>query len=84
MMAVLNGLGIPRIAEKIMGYIRHFPECIRNKTATQRPFGELQPLQSKAHPFHTLAVDFMVGMLIKKSKIVLQLARPRDVNMPLL
>ncbi|KAH6603966.1 hypothetical protein Trco_007412 [Trichoderma cornu-damae] len=60
--AALDGLSIPRMAKTVKEYIAHCPQCLTNRTDTQKPIGELQPIQSQAQPYHTVAMDFIVGL----------------------
>lgn len=66
--AALDGLSIPRLAKRIKQYINHCPECLKNRTDTQKPMGELQPIQSKSRPYHTVAMDFIMGLPKEQSR----------------
>jgi hypothetical protein len=43
-------------------YIGHCPKCAINRTLTHKPHGETQPISTPSIPFHTLAMDFILGL----------------------
>ena len=53
---------IPRLSRKLRTYIDHCPSCQVNQTKRHQPYGELVPISTPPHPFHTIAMDFIVGL----------------------
>lgn len=59
---VSETLFIPRLLRKIRTYVEHCPACQINQTKHHRPYGELMPISTAPYPFHTVAMDFVVGL----------------------
>ena len=57
-----QGLYIFNMATKLHEFIRHCPHCQLNQTLRHRPYGSLQPILSPARPFHTITIDFTLGL----------------------
>ena len=49
------------LSKHLRTYIAHCPQCQVNQTKRHRPYGELVPISTPAIPFHTVAMDFIVG-----------------------
>lgn len=59
---ISDALYVPRLSRKLRQYLEHCPSCQLNQTKRHRPYGELMPISSVSKPFHTLAMDFIVGL----------------------
>ena len=59
---VVDTIFIPRLSGKLRRYIQHCPSCQLSQTKRHRPYGELMPITSPPQPFHTIAMDFIVGL----------------------
>lgn len=55
---------IRHLSRNLRGYIAHCPACQLNQTKRHKPYGSLVPLDTPAIPFHTIAMDFIVGLPI--------------------
>jgi len=53
---------IHKLEKRLRTYVRHCSECQRLQTKRYKPYGSLQPIQSPPIPFHTIAIDFIVGL----------------------
>ena len=53
---------IHQMAKKLKEFIHHCPQCRAFATPRHRPYGALQPIESPAVPFHTITMDFIVGL----------------------
>lgn len=51
-----------RLSRRLRKYIAHCPPCQLYQTKRHRPYGHLVPIESPAIPFHTIAMDFIVGL----------------------
>lgn len=40
----------------------HCPSCQVNQTERHRPYGELILTSAQPYPFHTIAMDFILGL----------------------
>ncbi|KAK4865001.1 hypothetical protein LT330_001624 [Penicillium expansum] len=58
----MDGIVIHRGMRLLKQYIHHCPECLRNNTRRHRPYGSLQPIIGPPIPFHTVCIDFVVGL----------------------
>ncbi|KAJ5752832.1 hypothetical protein N7520_008426 [Penicillium odoratum] len=58
----LDGITFYKGAKLLKQYITHCPVCIENKTRRHKPYGSLQPILSPPIPFHTLTMDWVVGL----------------------
>ncbi|KAJ5675356.1 hypothetical protein N7462_008253 [Penicillium macrosclerotiorum] len=57
-----SGLLFYRGAKLLKEYISHCPECRNNAMPRHPPYGALQPIRNPPIPFHTITIDFIVGM----------------------
>ena len=55
-------LFIPKLLKKLRAYTEHCPSCQVNQTKRHAPYGELMPISTAPQPFHTIAMDFIVGL----------------------
>lgn len=53
---------IRHLDRKVRTYVQHCEDCQRAQTKRHQPFGALQPIQATAIPFHTVTMDFIVGL----------------------
>ena len=53
---------IYNMATKLHEFIRHCHHCQHNQTPRYRPYGALQPILTPARPFHTITIDFILGL----------------------
>ena len=53
---------IHRLNKKLNDFLKHCPECLIMQTKRHAPYGALQPIQSPPTPFHTLTMDFILGL----------------------
>ncbi|QIX00238.1 hypothetical protein AMS68_005755 [Peltaster fructicola] len=53
---------IRKLEKRLRLYIMHCDECKQLQTRRHKPFGDLHPILSPAIPFHTIAMDFIVGL----------------------
>jgi hypothetical protein len=58
----LDEFFIHGLAKQLQLHNTHCPICRLNQTSRQRPLGELMPIRSPAEPFHTIAMNFLVGL----------------------
>jgi hypothetical protein len=54
----------PKISATARTFLKHCPECLRNKPANHRPFGLLSPIQSPSEPFDTWSIDLVTDLPI--------------------
>ena len=62
----MDGMVIHKGMKLLKQYIDHCPECLRNNTRRHRPYGSLQPIVGPPIPFHTVCIDFVVGLPISR------------------
>lgn len=53
---------IRKLDKKIRTYVQHCEDCQRAQTKRHLPHGSLQPIETEAIPFHTVTMDFIVGL----------------------
>lgn len=53
---------VRHLDRKVRTYVRHCEDCQRAQTKRHQPYGSLQPIQTSAIPFHTVTMDFIVGL----------------------
>ncbi|KAJ5535039.1 hypothetical protein N7527_001293 [Penicillium freii] len=58
----MDGIVIHKGMRLLRRYIDHCPECLRNNTRRHRPYRSLQPIIGLPIPFHTVYIDFFVGL----------------------
>ena len=59
---IADSLYVPRLSRKLRQYLDHCPSCQLNQTKRHKPYEELMPISSTPRPFHTIAIDFVVGL----------------------
>jgi hypothetical protein len=52
----------PAMAKDIRAFLRHCPQCLRNKPANHKPFGLLSPIPTPAEPFDTWSIDLVTDL----------------------
>jgi hypothetical protein len=52
----------PRMAQDIQRFLKHCPECLRNKPANHKPFGLLSPIPTPSEPFDTWSIDLVTDL----------------------
>lgn len=50
------------LSRRLRQYISHCPECQLNQTKRHALYGRLQPFVTPAFPFHTVTIDFVLGL----------------------
>lgn len=50
------------MGRKITDYVRSCQPCALSKPRNHAPYGMLQPVLSRSEPFHTISLDFVVGL----------------------
>jgi len=50
------------MSEDIQKYVSSCDQCQRNKSSNSKPHGLLMPLPIAQHPFHTVSMDFLLGL----------------------
>jgi hypothetical protein len=53
---------IRNLSRRLRLYLEHCPHCQLNQTKRHPPYGSLRPIQSPPIPFHTIAIDFVLGL----------------------
>ena len=59
-----HNLFIRHLTRNLRDYIAHCPACQLNQTKRHKPYGSLVPIATPAIPFHTIAMDFIMGLPI--------------------
>jgi hypothetical protein len=52
----------PKMAQDIRRFLKHCPECLRNKPANHKPFGLLSPVPTPSEPFDTWSIDLVTDL----------------------
>jgi hypothetical protein len=52
----------PAMAKDIRRFLRHCPQCLRNKPANHKPFGLLSPIPAPNEPFDTWSIDLVTDL----------------------
>jgi hypothetical protein len=52
----------PKMAQDIQRFLKHCPECLRNKPANHKPFGLLSPIPTPSEPFDTWSIDLVTDL----------------------
>ncbi|KAJ5613647.1 hypothetical protein N7528_007301 [Penicillium herquei] len=60
--AKLRGLSFYKGYRLLKDYIAHCPDCLATRVRRHRPYGALQPVLAPPIPFHTVTMDFAVGL----------------------
>jgi hypothetical protein len=81
--AELQALSIPRLSRVVRSYIDGCPECATYRTPRHKPYGSLQPILTPDIPFHSITLDFILGLPISEKDQV-RLRSMRMVVRPLL
>lgn len=50
------------MSRQLRDYLRHCPDCQIHQTRRHKPYGALQPILTPPVPFHTLTIDFILGL----------------------
>ena len=53
---------VRHLAKQLREYLRHCPQCLVYQTRRHRPYGVLEPIQTPSVPFHTITLDFILGL----------------------
>lgn len=53
---------IHRLTKRLKEYVQHCPACQLNQTSRSKENGELMPIRTPCQAFHTIAMDFIVGL----------------------
>ena len=56
---IARSVYIRHLSKHLKQYIHHCPDCNLNQTKRHRPYGEMQPVDTPAVPFHTITMDFI-------------------------
>lgn len=64
----LDSIAIPSLTRKVKDYVEHCPDCRQNRTNRQKEPGSLHPIQAEPFPYHTVTLDFIVGLPQVSSK----------------
>jgi transposase InsO family protein len=59
---IAGHIHIHQMAKKLKKFITDCPQCQLYTTPRHRPYGNLQPILTPATPFHTITLDFVVGL----------------------
>ena len=59
---ISESLFIPRLSRKLRTYIKHCPPCQLGQTKRHKPYGELMPIACPPIQFHTICMDFILGL----------------------
>ena len=59
---ISRSLYLKNLVKNLKAYIEHCPECELNQTKRHKPYGSLVPIDRPSIPFHTIAMDFIVGL----------------------
>lgn len=57
-----HNLFIRHLNKNLRTYIAHCPACQLNQTKRHMPYGSLVPISTPMIPFHTIAMDFIMGL----------------------
>lgn len=58
----LRGITFYKGSKLLKQYITHCPTCLEQRIRRHRPYGSLQPILTPPTPFHTITVDFVLGL----------------------
>ena len=59
---IRDGYYIHALQRTLRDYILHCPKCNTHQTKRHKPYGSLRPVQTEPTPFHTICIDFIVGL----------------------
>jgi hypothetical protein len=54
----------PKMGAAVRSFLKHCPDCLRNKPASHRPFGLLSPIPAPSEPFDTWSIDLVTDLPI--------------------
>jgi hypothetical protein len=54
----------PKMGAAVRSFLKHCPDCLRNKPANHRPFGLLSPIPAPSEPFDTWSIDLVTDLPI--------------------
>jgi hypothetical protein len=52
----------PKMDASVWSFLKHCPDCLRNKPASHRPFGLLSPIPAPSQPFDTWSIDLVTDL----------------------
>jgi hypothetical protein len=52
----------PKMDASVRSFLKHCPDCLRNKPASHRPFGLLSPIPAPSQPFDTWSIDLVTDL----------------------
>lgn len=56
------GSDIRNLSRRLRDYLVHCRECQTTQTKRHLPCGDLKPIETPPEPFHTVTLDFVVGL----------------------
>jgi hypothetical protein len=62
MMDALKSYYWPGMSAAVRNFLKHCPDCLRNKPANHRPFGLLSPVPTPHEPFETWSIDLITDL----------------------
>jgi hypothetical protein len=62
MMEELKPYYWPKMSAAVRSFLKHCPQCLRNKPANHRPFGLLSPIPAPTEPFDTWSIDLITDL----------------------
>ena len=80
---IVDTLYIPKLSRKLRKYVEHCPTCQLNQIKRHSPYGELMPISTHARPFHTITMDYIVGLPEMEgcdTMLTLSCGRPSSVD----
>lgn len=63
----MQGLAVYKGAKLLKDYINACLSCQFNRARNHKPYGQLQPITSEPVPYHTITMDFMIGLPVTKT-----------------
>jgi hypothetical protein len=61
-----SGWYIRKLGKHVRQFIAHCPECKIFQQRRHAPYGSLQPIASPPAPFHTITIDFILGLPVSR------------------
>jgi hypothetical protein len=52
----------PKMSPAVRNFLKHCPDCLKNKPANHRPFGLLSPVPTPHEPFETWSLDLITDL----------------------
>ncbi|MGI0135223.1 MAG: integrase zinc binding domain-containing protein [Candidatus Micrarchaeaceae archaeon] len=59
---IISSFYIWRLKHHLRAYLLHCPECLVFQTRRHAPYGSLQPIETPPCPYHTITIDFVLGL----------------------